>query len=153
MESHARAYYKKQVLTVEQWKGLDSAICADSCKHGRCVEPGRCECDHGFFGTTCTECRRSENCRHGTCRDNQPFTCACEPGWGGIFCERDLEYCTRHQPCKNGGVCTNGGVRTDFTCQCPEGFVGATCDIRLPSICEHPGICRNGWAPPKLQTT
>ncbi|ETN69141.1 EGF-like domain protein [Necator americanus] len=89
-------------------------------------------------------CRRSENCRHGTCRDNQPFTCACEQGWGGIYCERDLEYCARHRPCKSGGVCVNGGVRTDFTCQCPEGFVGATCEIELPSICEHPGICRNG---------
>ncbi|CAJ0590627.1 unnamed protein product [Cylicocyclus nassatus] len=119
-------------------------ICPDGCKYGRCAEPGRCECDHGFFGPTCSECRRSENCRHGTCRDDKPFTCACEPGWGGIFCERDLEYCTRHKPCKNGAVCTNGGERTDFTCQCPEGFVGATCDIQLPSICIHQGICRNG---------
>ncbi|EPB70168.1 EGF-like domain protein [Ancylostoma ceylanicum] len=133
-------------ICAEGWQGeqCDQPICPDGCKHGRCVEPGRCECDHGFFGSTCAECRRSENCRHGTCRDDQPFTCACEPGWGGIFCERDLEYCTRHQPCKNDGVCTNGGVRTDFTCQCPEGFVGATCDIELPSICEHLGICRNG---------
>ncbi|KAK6756333.1 hypothetical protein RB195_014628 [Necator americanus] len=133
-------------ICAEGWKGeqCDQPICLEGCKHGRCVEPGRCECDHGFFGSTCAECRRSENCRHGTCRDNQPFTCACEQGWGGIYCERDLEYCARHRPCKSGGVCVNGGVRTDFTCQCPEGFVGATCEIELPSICEHPGICRNG---------
>uniref|UniRef100_A0A158P958 Delta-like protein n=1 Tax=Angiostrongylus cantonensis TaxID=6313 RepID=A0A158P958_ANGCA len=128
------------------WFGeqCDQPICANGCKHGRCVEPGRCECDHGFFGSTCSNCRRSENCRHGTCRNNQPFTCACELGWGGILCERDLEYCSRHKPCKNGGICTNGGFATDFTCQCPEAFGGATCEIEVPSICQQQGICRNG---------
>uniref|UniRef100_A0A7I4YUA3 Delta-like protein n=1 Tax=Haemonchus contortus TaxID=6289 RepID=A0A7I4YUA3_HAECO len=130
----------------EGWSSeqCDQPICQDGCQYGRCVEPGRCECDHGFFGPNCKECRRSEACRHGKCRDNQPFTCACEPGWGGIFCERDLEYCTRHDPCKNGGVCSNGGVQSDFTCRCPEGYVGTTCEIAVPSICQHHGICRNG---------
>ncbi|KAJ1363923.1 hypothetical protein KIN20_023888 [Parelaphostrongylus tenuis] len=128
------------------WFGehCDQPICPNGCKHGRCVEPGRCECDHGFFGPTCSDCRRNDKCRHGTCRDDQPFTCACELGWGGIFCERDLEYCSRHRPCKNGGVCTNGGLSTDFTCQCPEPFAGLTCEIELPSICQSQGICRNG---------
>lgn len=133
-------------ICLDGWSGelCDKPICSEGCEHGRCVEPGRCECDHGFFGPTCKECRRSENCRHGKCRDNQPFTCECEAGWGGIFCERDLEYCTRHKPCMHGGVCTNGGLRADFTCRCPKGYIGSTCEIEVPSICQHAGICRNG---------
>ncbi|WKY10862.1 hypothetical protein Q1695_002874 [Nippostrongylus brasiliensis] len=133
-------------VCLDGWTGdlCDKPICEDGCEHGRCVEPGRCECDHGFFGPTCKECRRSDKCRNGKCRDNKPFTCECEPGWGGIFCERDLEYCTRHQPCKNGGVCSNGGVRSDFTCRCEKGFMGSTCELEVPSICQHPAICRNG---------
>ncbi|KJH43223.1 EGF-like domain protein [Dictyocaulus viviparus] len=67
--------------------------------------------------------------------------------WDGvdfIVNEANLEYCSRHQPCQNGGVCTNGGLTSDFTCRCPEAFVGETCEIEVPSICQHPGICRNG---------
>ncbi|KAK6022891.1 EGF-like domain protein, partial [Ostertagia ostertagi] len=118
----------------EGWSGeqCDQPICRDGCQYGRCVEPGRCECDHGFFGLTCKECRRSENCRHGKCRDNQPFTCACEPGWGGIFCER-------------GGLCTTADTKLG-RCECAEGFEGRYCERRKAAINEActAVTCKNG---------
>uniref|UniRef100_A0A1I7XK48 Delta-like protein n=1 Tax=Heterorhabditis bacteriophora TaxID=37862 RepID=A0A1I7XK48_HETBA len=127
------------------WTGdnCENAICSNGCSHGKCTSPDVCTCDPGFSGLACNQCQPRENCQHGFCQDNQPFTCACEPGWGGIFCERDLEFCTRHSPCRNGGICSNGGS-AGYTCSCPEGFIGSSCEIALPSICEHQGICRNG---------
>ena len=36
------------------------------------------------------------------------------------------------KPCKNGGVCQEKG-EDDFTCQCPNGFTGRTCENRASS--------------------
>lgn len=40
----------------------------------------------------------------------------------------DLNYCGTHQPCKNGGTCTNTEPN-EYKCECQEGFRGRNCDI------------------------
>ena len=39
----------------------------------------------------------------------------------------DFNYCGRHHPCLNGGVCTNSGPN-EYTCQCQPGFSGVNCE-------------------------
>lgn len=45
----------------------------------------------------------------------------------------DLNFCTHHEPCKNGAVCENifdsNGVGS-YTCACPEGYTGKNCETR-----------------------
>src|SRR6218665_1600528 len=60
-----------------------------------------------------------------------------------VFSMTDLNYCTNHRPCKNGGVCSNSGEGL-FTCSCPPGFAGSRCEIRV-DICEPSNSpCKNG---------
>lgn len=40
----------------------------------------------------------------------------------------DLNYCGTHQPCINGGTCTNTEPN-EYQCECQEGFRGRSCDI------------------------
>lgn len=57
----------------------------------------------------------------------------------------DLNYCTNHKPCKNGGLCTNTGQGL-YTCECPPGFTGRNCDVEMDSCSHQPclnaGTCK-----------
>ena len=53
----------------------------------------------------------------------------------------DLNYCTHHKPCLNGATCTNTG-QGSYTCSCPPGFAGASCEIQVNECSGSP--CRNG---------
>ena len=113
----------------------------------------RCECPAGFSGPLCqlnetaslapelrTGCT-AVPCKSGaTCRvasrtrpsaggASSDFVCVCPPGVKGRLCEHDSRDDCRGQPCKNGGVCFDkpGG----FECNCPHGFRGITCEIKL----------------------
>ena len=54
------------------------------------------------------------------------------------------------QSCKDeckGVVCQNEGICDDGTCDCPEGFLGANCEIQDPCFgitCENEGTCIDG---------
>lgn len=58
-----------------------------------------------------------------------------------MLCNQDLNYCTNHRPCENGGTCFNTGEGS-FTCKCPPGFTGTECQIQM-SDCEN-RPCLNG---------
>ena len=62
-------------------------------------------------------------------------------GWGGLLCNKDLNYCTNHQPCHNGATCFNTGA--DYTCSCPIGFSGRNCETRVVDKCSQ-NPCKNG---------
>ncbi|KAJ8369148.1 hypothetical protein SKAU_G00091760 [Synaphobranchus kaupii] len=78
-------------------------------------------------------------CLHGTC--GQPWQCNCKEGWGGLFCNQDLNYCTNHKPCRNGATCTNTG-QGSYTCACRQGFSGSNCEIETNECDSNP--CKNG---------
>jgi len=54
-------------------------------------------------------------------------------------CVADLHYCSRHQPCLNGGTCVSSGV--GYRCVCVANFTGATCERAHCSTCFNDGLC------------
>ncbi|XP_020604234.1 delta-like protein 1 isoform X2 [Orbicella faveolata] len=127
------------------WRGnyCDKAIC-EGCdtSHGSCIKPNHCKCQSGWQGSNCTECEVYPGCLHGTC--DKPWQCHCINGWGGFLCDRDLEYCTRRKPCKNGATCTNIGAG-GYSCACKDGYTGQNCDQEIDECssnpCLHGGTC------------
>lgn len=93
----------------------------------------------GWQGPSCNECVRYPGCLHGTC--SQPWQCNCQEGWGGLFCDQDLNYCTNHKPCANGATCTNTG-QGSYTCACRPGFGGTNCELETNECDSNP--CKNG---------
>ncbi|CAG0912471.1 unnamed protein product [Notodromas monacha] len=53
----------------------------------------------------------------------------------------DLNYCTNHSPCRNGGTCFNTG-QGSYTCTCPDNFTGKDCEVELDHCSNKP--CFNG---------
>uniref|UniRef100_A0A8C8YJ51 Delta-like protein n=1 Tax=Prolemur simus TaxID=1328070 RepID=A0A8C8YJ51_PROSS len=132
---------------MEGWMGpeCNKAICRQGCslKHGSCKLPGDCRCQYGWQGLYCDKCIPHPGCVHGTC--NEPWQCLCETNWGGQLCDKDLNYCGTHQPCLNGGTCSNTGP-DKYQCSCPEGYSGPNCEIAehacLSDPCHNRGSCK-----------
>lgn len=96
-------------------------------------------CHLGYKGQNCDECSVYPGCHHGTCQ--KPWQCNCNEGWGGLFCNQDLNYCTNHKPCKNGATCFNTKPGS-YSCQCPPGFRGTNCEVTNHTCATDP--CKNG---------
>ncbi|KAM9363998.1 uncharacterized protein dlk2 isoform 2-T2 [Pholidichthys leucotaenia] len=80
-------------------------------------------------------------CVHGSCQ--QPWQCSCEKGWGGRFCDKDLNACSQQQPCQNGATCLMEG-NGNIACVCPEGFHGNQCERRTGPCHQRRSLCKNG---------
>uniref|UniRef100_T1I9M6 Delta-like protein n=1 Tax=Rhodnius prolixus TaxID=13249 RepID=T1I9M6_RHOPR len=93
----------------------------------------------GWKGRLCDECERYPGCIHGSCK--KPWECLCDEGWGGLFCNQDLNFCTNHKPCRHGGTCFNTG-QGSYTCSCPPGYAGTDCEITVDGCTHKP--CLNG---------
>jgi len=93
----------------------------------------------GWQGPSCGECVRYPGCLHGTC--GQPWQCNCQEGWGGLFCNQDLNYCTNHRPCTHGATCANTG-QGSYTCTCRPGYGGTNCELETNECDSNP--CKNG---------
>ncbi|GKT19015.1 hypothetical protein ADUPG1_011424, partial [Aduncisulcus paluster] len=98
-----------------------------------------CLCSWGFSGDACQfnmcaigygmNSNLSECFDHGSCsagfssKNEPPFFCNCIPGWGGMFCERDICWC---DPSRSFGCATiQDGSRA---CKCKEGWYGRACE-------------------------
>ncbi|XP_033874495.3 protein jagged-1b-like [Acipenser ruthenus] len=153
---------------LEGWSGPDcnTAMCRQGCsnEHGICKHPGECRCLYGWQGQYCDKCIPHPGCVHGTCIE--PWQCLCETNWGGQLCDKDLNYCGTHQPCLNGGTCSNTGP-DKYQCSCPEGYFGITCEKAehacLSDPCSNGGSCVEtsfgyecqctpGWSGPSCKT-
>ncbi|MGH0117939.1 UNVERIFIED_CONTAM: hypothetical protein FKN15_042714 [Acipenser sinensis] len=108
-------------------------------------------CHYGWQGPNCEECVTFPGCVHGSC--TEPWKCVCDTNWGGLLCNKDLNYCGTHQPCLNRGTCVNTEPN-EYQCICEEGFRGRTCEIGeprqqhdtdecVPSPCAHGGTCQD----------
>lgn len=116
---------------------LNGGKCSYCSGNGNCVN-GACECEYGFYGSTCSSvCPRSGGLfcgGHGECafKDGNP-SCVCQPGFAGAACEYS---CPNN--CGGVGLCVMGG-----SCVCPDRMRGAGCEYMCPgvSVCSGRGIC------------
>jgi hypothetical protein len=55
------------------------------------------------------------------------FICLCEPGWNGISCEIQIDYC-ENITCNNNGICQS--LFLNYTCKCfGTSYTGRNCEI------------------------
>ena len=64
------------------WAGDVCTVCAAGWTGAACDT-----CAAGHFGASCAPCTR---CVYGTCTEGRNGSCACDPGYGGAFCEGEL---------------------------------------------------------------
>ncbi|XP_025788516.1 protein jagged-1 [Puma concolor] len=170
---------------MEGWMGpeCNKAICRQGCspKHGSCKLPGDCRREPAGAERLMAAL---ESCQLSLM--NVDFCCwplksvllwsrtmqkpETHPDWFtitvfGAFLKY-LNYCGTHQPCLNGGTCSNTGP-DKYQCSCPEGYSGPNCEIAehacLSDPCHNRGSCREtslgfececspGWTGPTCST-
>jgi hypothetical protein len=65
-------------------------------------------------------------CNNGTCVNGEnAFSCACDKGYSGEFCEIDVDDCVGVK-CLNGAPCQD--ALGAFECLCPPGYFGKLCE-------------------------
>ncbi|RNA00791.1 endothelin-converting enzyme 1 isoform X2, partial [Brachionus plicatilis] len=81
----------------------------------------------------------------GSCTsDGFTIKCLCRLGFQGDLCQI-CDAC-QPNPCLNNAVCDSDGMG-GFSCKCPPGFTGRTCDFPVanqPNNPCHPNPCKNG---------
>ena len=92
----------------------------------------------GMDACSNSPCRKGGTCipSSSTCDDDvcpPSFTCDCLEGTSGTYCEigepLKLQACNPN-PCRNGGTCISAeGEESRFSCICPSGWQGLTCDL------------------------
>ena len=113
---------------VPQTVGLEGCV-HDRAANGRSVELATVPHEGRNIGQ-CTEpvCPYIQ-CQNGAqCSDvAEPpgFTCECLPFFSGVYCETALPFCDPN-PCLFGGSCRQ--EFSTFSCQCPLGRAGRTCE-------------------------
>ena len=75
---------------------------------------------------------KNPKCGQGSCYDNIPYTCKCDVGYKGEFCNERInpDFCaTTTEPlCLNGGECmSTPGAVIAYVCLCPDGYEGYNC--------------------------
>jgi hypothetical protein len=112
--------------------------CPFRCNHGQCFKYENknelfCRCDIGWWGAHCNiagvcQCSPDSICV-GTC--NNRSICACPLNIFGPRCFLKHSIC-QSNPCQHGGLCIPDDERVSdngFSCICPQGFSGASCQI------------------------
>ncbi|CAD5114976.1 DgyrCDS4005 [Dimorphilus gyrociliatus] len=77
----------------------------------------------------------------GACTGEIDVPCNCKSGFGGKFCEENIDDCVPN-PCKNKGICED--KINAYKCSCVNGYTGTTCEIEpiAPDAC-NPNPCKN----------
>uniref|UniRef100_A0A8C9EYG0 Crumbs cell polarity complex component 1 n=1 Tax=Pavo cristatus TaxID=9049 RepID=A0A8C9EYG0_PAVCR len=67
------------------------------------------------------------------------------------FCNKTSDPCSSN-PCLQNATCLSSAGNLNFTCECPDGYSGTTCEIAISMCdtnpCEHGGTCLDGLARP-----
>ncbi|XP_022330542.2 uncharacterized protein LOC111128890 [Crassostrea virginica] len=105
-----------------------------------------CSCPPGFRGGNCQEkitCAENPCLNNGSCSFNSTFSCHCNKGFMGNFCQYEKQPCSSF-PCKNGGRCSSS--RGSYKCMCHTNFLGQNCetfDACHSTPCLNNGTCKN----------
>jgi hypothetical protein len=68
------------------------------------------------------------------------FNCSCNPGWSGVHCETQINYC-QNVTCQNKGVCHPS--LGDYTCQClGSSYSGRHCEIISQTLATRQTTCK-----------
>lgn len=149
----------------------DTCLASTQCLNGGvCADPDdefphkHCVCRPQFHGVHCEShcplpCHNGGQCRmrDGTSpeeyvhhkSDESNFVCRCRGHYTGELCQVPYKNCGTDDGlrCLNGGACRapdrEGGLST---CDCPSGFDGETCEVRLVPGADHPLNTRGGKA-------
>ncbi|KAE9415742.1 hypothetical protein Angca_002690 [Angiostrongylus cantonensis] len=135
-------------------KDVDECSISNPCENaGTCVNIDggfQCLCTAAFEGFFCqfNDPCLSMPCLNGRCIGDSVtgnFTCACDPGYTGALCDKDIDECAEwgNALCYNGATCVN--IAGTYTCECPPGVTGPSCDTLMemcdPNPCENGGLC------------
>ena len=106
-----------------------------------------CVCTAGFTGSTCSQsvnlCSTIQCLNGGTCTNYGTFAlCNCLISFTGDRCQY-VNQCYPTSPClAGGGTCIP--VLNSFSCQCPTGRTGTTCQSLSDNPCAGQSQCLNG---------
>ena len=127
-DPYGQAYCLKQLISLTQFLFFLLSVLGESC------EINIDDCNH-------------DNCNNGTCIDGiNKYTCDCDPGYRGTFCNIEIDECQLYQACKNGATCKD--LIADYSCSClmaganQQQYAGKNCTFLLTS-CES-NLCENG---------
>lgn len=100
--------------------GSFSCVCANGTKLAG--DKVKCQdCDDGFFGEQCAQQCICDT-THGNC-SRVDGTCNCFEGWTGVYCDQDVDECTRSPDpvqCGDNSYCVN--APGSYRCECNIGF-------------------------------
>ncbi|XP_071853924.1 uncharacterized protein [Apostichopus japonicus] len=112
-----------------------------------------CLCLDGYSGVLCNV--REDPCRPDPCQNEaicldipanqRPYLCVCLMGFFGNECQLTRSVC-ENLPCRNGGTCNqfiSDGIRF-FSCDCPDGYTGPTCEETDDPCSPDNDPCVNG---------
>ncbi|KAK9511458.1 hypothetical protein O3M35_000110 [Rhynocoris fuscipes] len=144
------------------WQGSLCDIEIDECASNPCQNNGTCidllakfECICGpeFVGLQCEllkqiTCENTPCHNNAECQDvvnpktNDNFTCICQEGFQGVYCESAFCEIT---PCLNRGVCVS--TAKNPVCDCAAGYTGRICETDVDecasSPCKHNALCQD----------
>uniref|UniRef100_A0A671QBF0 Neurogenic locus notch homolog protein 1 n=1 Tax=Sinocyclocheilus anshuiensis TaxID=1608454 RepID=A0A671QBF0_9TELE len=146
--------HQSQLFTAQQ--KASGQRCSEYCQNGGICElkpsgEATCRCPADFVGPQCqfpnpcspSPCRNGGVCRARTQGNDVELTCDCVLGYSGPLCLTPVNHACMGSPCRNGGTCSLLTLET-FTCRCPPGWSGKTCQQADPCAsnpCANGGQC------------
>ncbi|XP_059585323.1 protein crumbs homolog 1 [Alligator mississippiensis] len=128
---------------LEKWSKIDQIkFNRDKCQvlhlESLCVRNGsRCLSNSCQKNSTCDAAAKDDSCH---CADISVDIL-------GENCNKTYDPCSS-SPCLQNATCLSTSGNLNFTCECPAGYSGATCEMAISmcdtNFCQHRGTCQNG---------